>query len=375
MSILDRAIARQYLSNIAALLFIVSVLIVSIDLSLNLDRFTSAARGVHQAQPGLDMVWSVARVVADLWWPRLVQLYTFLVGIVLVGAMGFTISQMSRHRELVAILASGQSLWTVARPILVVAGAFLGLQVACQELVLPRIAPLLTRDQGDAGRRALGISRVALASDAQGRLWYALEFDADANTLRGVHVIERDESGVAVQAYTAPSARWDSGAWVLPVGTRIEDRARGTSRNTSDDLKPAELVLRTDLDPTALLIQRFEGLSQNLSWGQLGTMLAQKQRLRPDLRDRLVRIRLGRVASIAGAVLSILIVMPSYLSRVPRNMAVQSLKCAPVAIVALIASALGSHLAIPGIPPHVSVFLPTMLMLPAAIVRVSNVQT
>lgn len=375
MSILDRAIARQYLANIASLLVIVSVLIVSIDVSLNLDRFTGAARSVHGSEPGPGMVWSVVLVVADLWWPRLVQLYTFLVGVVLVGAMGFTISQMSRHRELVAILASGQSLWTVARPILLVAAFFLGAQAACQELVLPRIAPLLTRDQGDAGRRALGTSRVALAPDSQGRLWYAREFDADAGVLRAVHVIERDESGVASRAYSAPSARWDSGAWVLPVGTIIEDRSTGTRRDTASDLKPAEFPLRTDLDPTALLIRRFEGLSQNLSSGQIGDMLAQKHRLRPELRDRLVRIRLGRVASIAGAVLSVLIVMPSYLSRVPRNMAVQSLKCAPVAIVALIASALGSHLAIPGIPPHVSVFLPTMLMLPAAIVRVSNLET
>ena len=97
----------------------------------------------------------VVELAADLWWPRLLQLFVFLLGMVLMGAMGFTLSQVVRHRELVAMLASGISLRRAARPILLVAALMTLVQVLDQELVLPRIAPLLTRDHGDAGKHEL----------------------------------------------------------------------------------------------------------------------------------------------------------------------------------------------------------------------------
>ena len=105
--------------------------------------------------------------------PRLVRLmeprrslrWPILLGVVLIGGMGFTCAQLVRHRELVAVLASGVSLRRIARPILIVAIMLIGLQALNQELVLPRIAPLLTRDHGEAGKRGLGADRVKLVGD------------------------------------------------------------------------------------------------------------------------------------------------------------------------------------------------------------------
>ena len=214
LTILDRYIARQYLINVAALLVILFSFVVTIDVSLNFDRFVNLAErwlrdGDPAGQPdALRKGLTVVFLIVDLWWPRLLQLFNFLLGVVLLGAMGFTCSQLVRHRELVAVLASGQSLYRVARPILLVALALTGLQILNQELVIPRIAPLLTRDHGDAGKRGLGLNHIKLIRDSKDRLLCARVFDADKGTLGDVSIIERDAQGLATAVISAKAARW-----------------------------------------------------------------------------------------------------------------------------------------------------------------------
>ncbi|MCA9298960.1 MAG: hypothetical protein KDA28_07830, partial [Phycisphaerales bacterium] len=121
MSLLDRYIARQFLTNVVVLFVILFCFIITIDVSLNIDRFSRIATELmaSQGQSGfLKRASLTSMLILDLWWPRLLQLFNYMLGLVMVAAMGFTCSQMVRHRELVAILASGQSLMRVARPVL-----------------------------------------------------------------------------------------------------------------------------------------------------------------------------------------------------------------------------------------------------------------
>jgi lipopolysaccharide export LptBFGC system permease protein LptF len=158
VNILDRYIARQFLVNVVVLLVILFCFVVAVDASINVDRFASIAtrlldeRGVND--PGIvQRVGLTVAVIFDLWWPRLLQLYNFLIGLVMVGAMGFTCTQFVRHREFVAMLAAGQSLFRVAKPIFLVAAGLVLVQALNQEFVIPRIAPLLSRDHAAAGQR------------------------------------------------------------------------------------------------------------------------------------------------------------------------------------------------------------------------------
>jgi len=107
MSLLDRAIARQFLFNALTLLGILFALIIIIDFSLNFDEYLliASALAKEQQQGGTVRVGALtAWIVFDLWWPRLFQLYGYLIGLVLVAAMGFTSAQMSKNRELVRFL-------------------------------------------------------------------------------------------------------------------------------------------------------------------------------------------------------------------------------------------------------------------------------
>jgi lipopolysaccharide export system permease protein len=374
LTILDRYIARQYLINVAALLVILFSFVVTIDVSLNFDRFVNLAErwlrdGDPAGQPdALRKGLTVVFLIVDLWWPRLLQLFNFLLGVVLLGAMGFTCSQLVRHRELVAVLASGQSLYRVARPILLVALALTGLQVLNQELVIPRIAPLLTRDHGDAGKRGLGLNHIKLIRDSKDRLLCARVFDADKGTLGDVSIIERDAQGLATAVISAKAARWRDGGWDLEEGKR--EIRQGAFRPPS----PVARV-ETNLNPEALRMQRYTGYSQSLSWAQIAAMLTRDQALDSRTSELLTRVGFGRVSIMLANILALVIAMPFFLRREPANMMLQSLKAAPWAVSSLIGGVVGASVAIPGVPAALGAFIPVMILLPIAIASVTAVRT
>lgn len=377
MNLLDRYVAKQYLINVLTLIVILFSFVVAVDIAINMDRFIRTAARLDGWEQ-----WSMVRrvlvtilLIANLWWPRLLQLFSFMLGLVLVGAMGFTFAQMVRHRELVAVLASGQSLRRMARPILIIAAAMTVVQVINQEFVLPQVAPLLTRDHGDAWRRDLSAFGVRLTEDSDGRLFLAKQFDPETETITGLDVWVREDSGKALRRIAADSAHWEAGdedgrlgAWVLTNPRVIPIGPAGA------DVPAPPTRLETDVDPTRLLLRQYEGLGQNLSWAQLAT-LRNNPLQSGEVRATMDRIRFGRISIILSNFLALIIAMPFFLLREPKNMVIQSLKCAPIATGAVMGGILGAAAPIPGLPAAFAVFLPVLVMTPVAIAMATSVRT
>ncbi|MEM7630171.1 MAG: LptF/LptG family permease [Planctomycetota bacterium] len=388
MSILDRYIARQYLTNVAALLVIIASFVVVIDVSINLDDFVEAAStlGAPEGETNPPVRTGVLTflVITDLWWPRLVQLFNFLLGLVLVAAMGFTCTQLSRQREFLAMLAAGVGLHRVALPLVGVAVLLTSVQALNQEILVPRIAPLLARTHDEAGQRGLGTSAVPLTPDGVGNLLRAQTFDADSETLSGVYIQQRDETGRAERIITAESATWTGSGWAL-VGGRARSLSGGTDSGAASagrDMGAIEFV-ETSLGPTELKLNRFQTYRQALSFRQAGELASHSRRVaeqagvEPDAGAiaRLERIRWGRVSVMVSNLLSLLIVIPFYVTREPKNMALQSLRCAPVAIISLMGGVLAASAAVPGLPPAVGVFIGPMVLATIAIAVLSALKT
>lgn len=380
MSILDRYIARQYLTNIILLFVVLFAFVVVIDFSLNFDEFVRSARQMGKVgdQDPSTLRTGVLAVflVMDLWWPRLFMLFGYMLGLVLVGAMGFTCTQLVKHRELVAILAGGQSLHRVARPLVLVAAGLLLLQAANREFILPRLAPLLTRDKQDAGKRELGMARRQLAADGHGRLFYARSFDLDKGVIDGLWVWERDEQGLMTRLITAGSARWANGSWRLTDGQAV---TREPNTGAGQALPPVPVLsIQTDLDPTALKLRRYESFKQNLSSSQAGELIA-RYRSQPNPQqsriDAIERVRWGRYAELGATLLTLLVALPFFLRREPTNMLVQSLFAAPVAIILIVGGVLGTTAAISGFPPQIAVFLPVVAQIPLALAALTSIRT
>lgn len=378
MNLLDRYIARQYLINIATLLVLLSCFVVVVDFSVNLQKYWNSPffKDMPNVGYGLRRALITTLLVVDLWWPRLLNLFNFMNGLVLVGAMGFTLTQLVRHRELVAVLTSGQSMYRVIRPFMAVAIGMLILQGLNQQFVTPRIAGRLVRENQDLGKQEMGVSRVPPTLDARGRLFYATSFNADDGTLKDLYVWERDpQTSLATRRLYARSASWKDGGWELEGGS-------WESRESGVKPKPEPATrLETELDPTMLKMKRYAIYGQNLSFTQAAAMLRRVESLGtdPDVtrnnKDQLIRASLGHISSMIASLLTLLISMSFFLVREPRNMAIQSLKCAPVGIAAIIAGVLGTSAGIPGMPTWLSVFIPVMVLTPIAIAMLTRVRT
>ncbi|MEM0983158.1 MAG: LptF/LptG family permease [Planctomycetota bacterium] len=371
MNLLDRYIARQYLINVIALFAILFSFVVMIDLSVNFDRFADAGLDYSIARGDEDPnffkhTYLTIFMVYDLWWPRLVQLFGFMLGVVLVGAMGFTTAQLSRNRELLAILAAGQSLHRLIRPVLIVACGLTVVQAVNQELLVPKVAPLLGRDHGDIGQPIVSVDAVELVSDGDRLRLRADEFDADRGTLTGVFAMIVDETGRAEAIVRASGATWEGGGWRLenPV---TEPRQPGA---------PTDLTfLDTPLDPVRLRTQRDATFRQALSFTQAGEILEHGDLLDPRTEAELTRVRFGRFTVMLANLLAIIIVSPFFLNRQPDGLLQRTLRGTPIAMLALMGGVLGSSAAIPGLPPALSVFLPVAILAPVAVTAISSVKT
>jgi lipopolysaccharide export LptBFGC system permease protein LptF len=379
MRTLDRYIIRQYLFNIVLLHVVLFTFVIVVDFSLNFDEFVEIAQKTPtptgQEPSSLRTGLLAAALVLDLWWPRLFLLFNYLLGLMLVGGMGFTCAQMVKQREFVAMLASGQSLTRVARPLIMVAIGLTLFQGVNREIILPRLAELLTRTKDEAGQRSLAAVNRFMTADAKGRIFYARSFDATAGSIDGLWIYEIDGEGLMTGRITAKSARWREGAWVLQDG-RMESRIdRGANPETA--FRPVASI-ETDLSPTLLKLRRYKEYRHNLSTQQVTELLAQyRQEPEPPIamiRD-LERNRWGRLATMAANLLSLLICLPFFLQREPTSMIIQSLKCAPIALISQVGGVLGAEANIPGLPPHLSVFLPVMILLPLAIASMTSVKS
>lgn len=375
MGTLDRYIARLYLINAITLLVLLCVFVVLTSVSLNFDEFLDAARGQGD-QSAAHRVLAALLLVVDIWGPRLVQLFVFMNGFVLVGAMGFTLAQLVKHRELVAMMAGGVPLWRVLRPVALVAAAFLGLQVVAHELVIPKLAPLLARSDRDAGKRDFAAFRVSLVPDGQDRVVMARTFDPAKGTLTGLYVLERDTAGRAMRRVTADSARWDDTRerWILENGQSRQ--LRMTDAQGTGALVTPQAELKTSVSPSTLLSHRYRQFSQTMSSKQL-LDASGLTGLPEDLREQLDRILWGRWSALASTVMALVICMPFFLTREPRNMVVQSMKAAPVALSCLVAGVLGAAAPIPTgvLPIPIAAFLPCLAMLPIAIAAATSVKS
>lgn len=387
MTTLDRYIARQYFFNVIALLVILFSFVVAVDVALNIGRFVKGAE--ENLSPGGDSLRRLTLTavgVFDIWWPRLLQLYVYLIGLVLVAGMGFTFTQLVRNREMVAVLAGGVSLYRVMWPILAVATLMLGLKVVDQELILsnPRIAPLLTRDPGDIGQRDWSEFPVRLARDSydhQGRdshdrVWLAQSFDPRQGAMTGVMIWERT-GGLAHNFITADRAVWRDGGWdltsVRQQSMEIQSGSANAGRPAADKPTPT-LRIETTLDPNALKLRQFKVVGQLLSWSQIGDMIERIPDGSPE-RRALQAARWSRISQLFSALLALVITMPFFLVREPKNMLLQSLKCAPVGILSLMGGVLLSTVDWPLIPPGFAVFIPVLILIPIAIAVVSWMRT
>lgn len=374
MNLIDRHILARFFSNFVLLFLLLFIFAAAIDVILNLDRFVDAAREELDASAG-PMRTTLKSVVLMLHFeaPRIFQFYAYLHGLVAVGAMGFTLAQMHRHRELVAVMASGVSLHRVAMPFIVAVFVLSLVQMINQEAVLPKVAPLLLRDHRQIGEAGVNEFEVRFTADSKGTLLQSPSFDPHTRILSSPTFIERDDAGRATRRIGADSATWDDarGGWVLANSSVMTLRKDSTV--SSDTVRsPAIDLYVTDISPQVLIVRRFGQFTAMLSMEQIREMLGS-----PGVADEaaLRRHLYARFSSVLVNLLVMLIALPSFLLREPANLLLQSVQCAVMSVPAMIGAAIGMMVQLPGVTPAVSVFMPVLVLIPIALARITFIKT
>ena len=376
MNVLDRYILKHFLINFLILFAVLFLFTCMIQLFVNLERFVEAAERMESGATvgGLGRIVAITWMILDYFGPQVFQFYAHLVGLITVGAMGFTLVQLARHRELTAVLAVGVSLHRIAMPIIVAGLALNLLQFANRELVLPRVAPQLLRSFKDLGREQHPSFRLRMVADGQDRVFYAIRYLSDEQRMERLVVYEFDEQGLLGRRITADSGTWAGDArWMLLNGQARRVSAKDDAR--ASRVESIEFI-ETDLDPSALLLRQYDEYRQMLSLTQIAELIDRPQIHSPEDLAQLIRIRYGRFAQILINMLTLLITLPFFLIRAPMNLLVQTVKCCSLGLGCQIGGAIGTAVGLPGVPTVASVFLfPLLIMMPLAVAMMGRVRT
>lgn len=370
MKTLDRYIIKQFVINFAILSVVLMGLYVLVDLIIDLDEFIDEGRKLADQHGGTlpATLW----VLGDYYGPFLLLVYVAMSGLIVVAAMGFTLAQMQRNRELLALLAGGVSLYRVAAPILVAGFFFNLLSMPVQELLIPPLAEKIVRPKSQAGSKTIKDKPVYYVLDEGGALVSASSFSAERGEMVGVRIIRLDDEGRQVSLTRASKAVWDEDGrlWRLADGVRFDPNADPSDAEALRGT-PA-MSYKTELSPEVLIVRQASLYLRLLSMRQLEAM-RENPALTEKTRGRVSQIIWSRFSSIVLSVLILLMGLPYFLSRVPGNVLVNATKAAGITIGAWAGGLV--MLQVGGMNPVTAAWLPVIFYLPVSFWLVTTIET
>lgn len=206
--ILDRFIASQFVRYLLLALVAFLAVYVVVDLFEKLDRFIDRDVGLLQ--------------IAYFYFLQVPYITVLVVPVAVLLSSFFTVGQMVRHNEMVAMKCSGLSLYRILAPLFVL-GLITSIAVLClDELVVPRVnrsRASFERQQID-GRPPIDYTRRrnVYYYGMGGRMYYIGSFDGARQILRDVVIHEYTPRGAMARRIDARSAVWNDGQWSFRDG-------------------------------------------------------------------------------------------------------------------------------------------------------------
>lgn len=343
---------------------------------LNTD-IENADAAINAAQPErFGVIWGSIYKIADFYGPTIVVVYVYVSGLIVAAAMGFTLTNLQRNRELIAFAASGISLYRVALPLVMSGVVLTGATLPLQEFVIPKLAPKLIRTKPQAKYTTISTFSQYLVPDGDGALFSTRAFDASRNEVKDMVVHVRDDQGVTVERWTADLATWNSER----IGWDLIGQAYVVvpQRETETIFDPGSLTqvnfLPTELSPTVLLARRAESYSGLLSLREL--QLMQRNKAVPDgLRSTIIKTIWSRFSLMVVNALLLLIALPGFLKLYADSPLNQAARGSALVLGAWAGSLVLMQLDVAGLNPVATAWFPVLVMLPAAFAMLQRVKT
>jgi lipopolysaccharide export system permease protein len=363
MSIIDRYVARTFLSGYLILMLVGMGLYILTDLLVNIDEFTK-----DETVP----LSQVLRLMADYYVCNLPLYYSQLGGPLMAIAGAFTLGMMLRNNELTALVAAGMPLQRLAVPVVACSVLLVAVWMANRELLLPELAYKIARKHDDVVTQRT--SGVHCARDDNNAILTAVSFFPQEKRLESVYIIEPDAEGAPRQLVQADAAIYDAQrhTWRLERGVRktmydpLSEQGLGPSIETDSvdeypfTLTPEELVLRRDSEWAELLSLR-----------ELNALLQSRNLANRPTIDMSRHVRLTQ--PLLQWIL-LLLALPFFLVREPANVLAAGGRALLLAgaffLVAFVA-----HSIVKGESHALIAWIPILAFGPVAVVQLANVKT
>ncbi|MEN6578530.1 MAG: LptF/LptG family permease [Phycisphaerales bacterium] len=367
MKILDRYIAKNFLTGYAISFCVLIGLRVIIDLFVKLDEFAE-----HK-----DLgVWIVMKNIGVFYATNMTLYFRDIAGVITVVAAAFSLGRMVRNNELVAIIASGVSAKRIVGPILVLAIFFTGLSVADQELLIPSISDRLVRDEDDVpGQESYPVWFLA---DAKGSLLCAPQYDVATATFVHPTIILR--KGTAMAGVWEVTGRISADAATYNSGTGNWDLRNGVlvSTDPNENARRVDVYAAPDLLPKDVALRRNVGYDSLLSSRQLAALAAQKTKVK-DI-TQLVSQKHFRITDPIINLTMLMVSLPVLICRDPRTMKsailVSFVLTAACFVTTFVCKMLATEVVFgTRVIPEFWAWLPVLIFLPIAIVELDSMKT
>jgi len=375
--ILDKYVAKNFLTGYAIAFCVLLGLRIVIDLFVNLDEFAEHA----------DL--GMAAVISNIFTYYALQSTLYFrdfAGMITVVAAAFSLGKMVRYNELIAIMASGVSLKRIIAPIIILTIALTGLLVIDQELLIPSFSNSLVREKDVLpGRESYDLWFI---SDANGSLICSYKFDVESETLYDPLIITRDK--IPDSLFYEPTgwiqakkATYDSKirAWLLTDGLFTSIPRSQTKPGDDSQSAPSHRqtlnAFYTDISPKDIPIRRSSEHKTLLSSAQLSQLASQGTKLK-DLAF-LYSQKHFRITDPIMNVVMLLVCLPVLVCRDPKSMksaiSISFAITAASLIVNFICKLMATEELFGIVVPELWAWLPVFIFAPIAFLEIDSMKT
>lgn len=371
MKILDKYVAKSFLTGYIISLLVLVGLCIVVDLLVNVDEFAEFS------DYGLIFV---AGNILRYYGAQSALYFRDLAGIIIVLAAVFSLGKMTRSNELIAIMASGISLKRVIAPIIVLSVLLTSLVIIDQEIVIPRLVSQLVR--GHDYDRAKGESY---------DFWFLT--DSNGHLISANYYIEREETMYNPLMVIRRQIKNEDGSieWIV-LGDIKADKARYNHETkkwdlenavfsrlttTSDEIGANVPTFETDITPTDIPIRQQESYKALLSSAQLSKLANEKNKLK-DQAD-LYSQKHFRITDPIINLVMLMVALPVLVCRDPKSMKAAVTVSFSITgscfLLVFVCKMVATEAVFGRIIPHFWAWLPVIIFLPIAFIELDSMKT
>ncbi|MHC4624781.1 MAG: LptF/LptG family permease [Planctomycetota bacterium] len=365
MKILDKYVAKSFLTGYCISFCVLIGLRIVIDLFVSLDEFT------EHADLG---TLAVIKNILIYYGLNSTLYFRDFAGMITVVAAAFSLGKMVRSNEFVAMMASGVSLKRVIASVMVLSILLTVLLVIIdQEFLIPPLGDRLVRDKDDVpGQEAYDVYFI---TDGNGSLIFSQKFDVKSSALLNPTILLRNKK--------PDSQAWEVTGWLSAKRatynrqTRKWDLTDGrlVKKNSDEGVQGAEAYL-SDMTPKDIPLRRKSEYKTLLSWSQLSAL--QSQGTQKDL-AQLYSQKHFRVTDPIINLATLLVCLPILVCRDPKAMKSAVMFSFAVTgaclITTFVCKMLATEVVFDKVRPELWAWLPVFIFMPAAFIELDAMKT